>query len=233
MAERATPASRPGLLTFLGGVGTVTGSNFPVETDHARFMIDCGMFQGIAELRRRNRRPLALDPAGVQAVVLTHAHLDHCGQGASLCATWPTTMLSSRATSANLARQGASVCANSCPHLVSMSVSSRASRAGDARMAEVQAEDNGPPTFPFRRFQRPDDHYGPSRAGHDVQAHRAVEEPGDGAETSRAEDQHLGRGRRVEQLRHGVPETCCIVRVRAGWRSVSRCPMSRIRPSSH
>lgn len=76
-APRPTP--RPGLLTFLGGVGTVTGSKFLVETDHARIMVDCGLFQGMAELRRRNRRPLPLDPADVQAVVLTHAHLDHCG----------------------------------------------------------------------------------------------------------------------------------------------------------
>ncbi|MFE0464570.1 MBL fold metallo-hydrolase RNA specificity domain-containing protein [Kitasatospora sp. NPDC058965] len=73
------PRPRPGLLTFLGGVGTVTGSKFLVETDHARLMIDCGLFQGLAELRRRNRRPLPLDPADVRAVVLTHAHLDHCG----------------------------------------------------------------------------------------------------------------------------------------------------------
>ncbi|MEU2632159.1 MBL fold metallo-hydrolase [Kitasatospora sp. NPDC007106] len=74
-----SPAPRPGLLTFLGGVGTVTGSKFLVETDHARLMVDCGLFQGLAELRRRNRRPLPLDPADVDAVVLTHAHLDHCG----------------------------------------------------------------------------------------------------------------------------------------------------------
>ncbi|MEV0189603.1 MBL fold metallo-hydrolase [Kitasatospora purpeofusca] len=73
------PRLRPGLLTFLGGAGTVTGSKFLVETDHARLMIDCGLFQGLAELRRRNRRPLPLDPADVGAVVLTHAHLDHCG----------------------------------------------------------------------------------------------------------------------------------------------------------
>ncbi|MET8703515.1 MBL fold metallo-hydrolase [Kitasatospora sp. NPDC004723] len=73
------PQPRPGLLTFLGGVGTVTGSKFLVETDHARLMIDCGLFQGLAELRRRNRHPLPLDPADVRAVVLTHAHLDHCG----------------------------------------------------------------------------------------------------------------------------------------------------------
>ncbi|MEV7179061.1 MBL fold metallo-hydrolase [Kitasatospora sp. NPDC093679] len=74
-----SPAPRPGLLTFLGGVGTVTGSKFLVETDHARLMVDCGLFQGLAELRRRNRRPLPLDPADIDAVVLTHAHLDHCG----------------------------------------------------------------------------------------------------------------------------------------------------------
>ncbi|MFC6599229.1 MBL fold metallo-hydrolase RNA specificity domain-containing protein [Kitasatospora paranensis] len=73
------PAPRPGLLTFLGGVGTVTGSKFLVETDNARLMVDCGLFQGLAELRRRNRRPLPLDAADVRAVVLTHAHLDHCG----------------------------------------------------------------------------------------------------------------------------------------------------------
>ncbi|MFJ9608408.1 MBL fold metallo-hydrolase [Kitasatospora sp. NPDC101176] len=77
--DEPRPKPRPGLLTFLGGVGTVTGSKFLVETDRARLMIDCGLFQGLAELRRRNRRPLPLDPADVQAVVLTHAHLDHCG----------------------------------------------------------------------------------------------------------------------------------------------------------
>ncbi|MFD9128513.1 MBL fold metallo-hydrolase RNA specificity domain-containing protein [Kitasatospora sp. NPDC059571] len=73
------PTPRPGLLTFLGGVGTVTGSKFMVETDHARLLIDCGLFQGLAELRRRNRRSLPVDPHDIQAVVLTHAHLDHCG----------------------------------------------------------------------------------------------------------------------------------------------------------
>lgn len=70
---------RPGLLTFLGGVGTVTGSKFMVETDHARVLVDCGLFQGQAELRRRNWRPLPLDPRDVEAVVVTHAHLDHTG----------------------------------------------------------------------------------------------------------------------------------------------------------
>lgn len=75
----AAPSGRPGLLTFLGGVGTVTGSKFLVETDHVRLMVDCGLFQGLADLRRRNWRRLPMDGEDVRAVVLTHAHLDHCG----------------------------------------------------------------------------------------------------------------------------------------------------------
>lgn len=66
-------------LTFLGGAGTVTGSKFLVETAGVRVLIDCGLFQGARELRRRNWAPFAGRPAGIGAVVLTHAHLDHCG----------------------------------------------------------------------------------------------------------------------------------------------------------
>ncbi|PYC87329.1 MBL fold metallo-hydrolase [Streptomyces tateyamensis] len=77
--HKRAPRSRPGRLTFLGGVGTVTGSKFLVETEHARVLLDCGLFQGAAELRRRNRQPLPLVAADLHAVVLTHAHLDHCG----------------------------------------------------------------------------------------------------------------------------------------------------------
>ncbi|MER7246900.1 MBL fold metallo-hydrolase [Kribbella sp. NPDC000426] len=66
-------------LTFLGGAGTVTGSKFLVEQDRQRFLLDCGMFQGEARWRRRNWDPFPVDPASVDAVVLTHAHLDHCG----------------------------------------------------------------------------------------------------------------------------------------------------------
>lgn len=73
------PRLRSALLTFLGGVGTVTGSKFLVESDHARVLVDCGLFQGIAELRRRNWRRLPCDAETVHAVVLSHAHLDHCG----------------------------------------------------------------------------------------------------------------------------------------------------------
>ncbi|MFG2026889.1 MBL fold metallo-hydrolase RNA specificity domain-containing protein [Streptomyces sp. NPDC048825] len=70
---------RPALLTFLGGVGTVTGSKFLVESDHARVLVDCGLFQGLADLRKRNWRALPCDATDIGAVVVTHAHLDHCG----------------------------------------------------------------------------------------------------------------------------------------------------------
>ncbi|WP_369148559.1 MBL fold metallo-hydrolase RNA specificity domain-containing protein [Streptomyces sp. R44] len=75
----APTASRPALLSFLGGVGTVTGSKFLVESDHARILLDCGLFQGFATLRRRNWERFARDAADLDAVVVTHAHLDHCG----------------------------------------------------------------------------------------------------------------------------------------------------------
>ncbi|MDX2545133.1 MBL fold metallo-hydrolase RNA specificity domain-containing protein [Streptomyces sp. WI04-05B] len=77
--ERPPARPRPALLTFLGGVGTVTGSKFLVESDHARVLVDCGLFQGLADLRRRNWRRLPCDASDIHAVVVTHAHLDHCG----------------------------------------------------------------------------------------------------------------------------------------------------------
>ena len=64
---------------FLGAAGTVTGSQFLLETDRARILVDAGMFQGSPEEGLRNRVPLAYDPREIDALVLTHAHLDHCG----------------------------------------------------------------------------------------------------------------------------------------------------------
>jgi metallo-beta-lactamase family protein len=66
-------------LTFLGGARTVTGSRHLVDTGRARVLVDCGMFQGGPDESMRNRVPLGVDPATLDAVVLTHAHLDHCG----------------------------------------------------------------------------------------------------------------------------------------------------------
>jgi metallo-beta-lactamase family protein len=67
------------LITFLGGAGTVTGSKFLVQHDGQRLLVDCGLFQGYKQLRLRNRTPLPFEPNHLQAVVLTHAHLDHSG----------------------------------------------------------------------------------------------------------------------------------------------------------
>ncbi|WP_159588898.1 MBL fold metallo-hydrolase RNA specificity domain-containing protein [Chelativorans xinjiangense] len=66
-------------LKFLGGVGTVTGSKYLLEFDGARVLVDCGLFQGFKQLRLRNWAPFPVDPASIDAVILTHAHLDHTG----------------------------------------------------------------------------------------------------------------------------------------------------------
>jgi metallo-beta-lactamase family protein len=66
-------------LTFLGAAGTVTGSKHLLEVDGRRLLVDCGLFQGLKELRQRNWEPLPVDPSTIEAVILTHAHLDHCG----------------------------------------------------------------------------------------------------------------------------------------------------------
>ena len=66
-------------LTFLGAAGTVTGSKHLLEVDGRRVLVDCGLFQGLKDLRVRNWEPFPFEPASLDAVILTHAHLDHCG----------------------------------------------------------------------------------------------------------------------------------------------------------
>lgn len=67
------------VLQFLGAARTVTGSRFLVDGPESELLIDCGLFQGLKAQRLRNWAPFPVDPAGLEAVVLTHAHLDHCG----------------------------------------------------------------------------------------------------------------------------------------------------------
>jgi len=66
-------------LTFLGAAREVTGSSYLVETDGLRFLVDCGMFQGGRETRAKNSRAFSFDPASIDFVLLSHAHIDHSG----------------------------------------------------------------------------------------------------------------------------------------------------------
>jgi metallo-beta-lactamase family protein len=66
-------------ITFLGAAGTVTGSKYLIEATGKRLLIDCGLFQGGKELTQRNWAPLPQNPASIDFVALTHAHLDHTG----------------------------------------------------------------------------------------------------------------------------------------------------------
>lgn len=66
-------------LTFLGATGTVTGSKYLLKSGDKQILIDCGLFQGLKQLRLRNWAKLPVNPARIDAVVLTHAHIDHSG----------------------------------------------------------------------------------------------------------------------------------------------------------
>jgi metallo-beta-lactamase family protein len=66
-------------LTFLGAARTVTGSRCLLEVNDRRVLVDCGLFQGLKELRERNWQPLPVPAASIHAVILTHAHVDHSG----------------------------------------------------------------------------------------------------------------------------------------------------------
>ena len=66
-------------IEFLGGVRSVTGSKFLVRGEKIAILVECGQYQGLKELRKRNWEPFPIDPRTVSAALITHAHLDHCG----------------------------------------------------------------------------------------------------------------------------------------------------------
>lgn len=69
----------PTQMQFLGGAGTVTGSKTLISSNGKNILIDCGLFQGLKDLRELNWKKLPVDAKTIDAVILTHAHLDHCG----------------------------------------------------------------------------------------------------------------------------------------------------------
>ncbi len=66
-------------ISFYGGVGTVTGSKYLLESNGKKVLVDCGLFQGLRELRDRNWADQPFDPTELDAVIITHAHIDHTG----------------------------------------------------------------------------------------------------------------------------------------------------------
>jgi metallo-beta-lactamase family protein len=76
LSYNSAPMAR---ITFLGAAGTVTGSKYLIEAGGKRLLVDCGLFEGSKELRQRNWESLPIDPAIIDWVLLTHAHIDHTG----------------------------------------------------------------------------------------------------------------------------------------------------------
>ncbi len=66
-------------ISFYGGVGTVTGSKYLLESNNRKVLVDCGLFQGLKELRERNWQDPPFKPSEIDAVIITHAHIDHTG----------------------------------------------------------------------------------------------------------------------------------------------------------
>src|SRR5690606_11935220 len=80
LSGQATTAEISMRIRFHGAAGEVTGSLHEVEAAGKRLLLDCGMIQGGRGAERRNAEPFGFDPASIDALVLSHVHLDHCGR---------------------------------------------------------------------------------------------------------------------------------------------------------
>ena len=75
-----TSDTKRAIVSFYGGVGSVTGSNFMLKGERTTLLIDCGLIQGEKFAHDLNREPFAYDPASVDFLLITHAHIDHVGR---------------------------------------------------------------------------------------------------------------------------------------------------------
>lgn len=66
-------------IKFIGATGTVTGSKYLVSTNSQKILVDCGLFQGLKQLRLKNWAPLPFKATEIKFILLTHAHIDHTG----------------------------------------------------------------------------------------------------------------------------------------------------------
>ena len=78
--KKSANASRRATITFWGGAGEVTGSNFLLETENLKIIVDCGLFQGCDTCDDKSRNPFPYDPKAIDYLFVTHAHLDHIGR---------------------------------------------------------------------------------------------------------------------------------------------------------
>ena len=117
-------------LQFLGANATVTGSRHLVTAGNARILVDCGLFQGYKPLRLRNWAEFPVDPASIDAVLLTHAHLDHSGYLPRLvrsCTARRMRAPASRACAGSASTMGSSQCP-ACMHASARRATSSARR---------------------------------------------------------------------------------------------------------
>jgi metallo-beta-lactamase family protein len=134
-------------IQFLGAAGCVTGSQFLVTAGERRVLVDCGMFQGSPEETERNRLPFAFDTDALDAVLLTHAHLDHCGRLPALVRAGFRGPVHATAATVDLAEV---VLRDSAKLQVEFTERWNRHHAKDAAESEAVAEETDDESFPER-----------------------------------------------------------------------------------